>query len=106
MREELLAALAPREEKLELGGQRLVARELESAADVEAFKDGVDFTYKLIVRCTFGEDGERAFSDEDIPALKKASNKKLGPLVKAVHRVNGLLVEDEVKNSEAGTGAG
>ena len=101
MREEIIAALAVREEAFELGGRKLFARELASAADVAAFVDNEDLGYKLLVRCVFDEAGNPVFTDEDIPALKASAKSRLAPALRAVNRVNGFDVEDSVKNSAA-----
>ena len=104
MLSDLVDFLKQREERIKLGGRALVVRELSSAGDTEPMRDGVDVAWKVLVRCTFLESGESAFSDEDIPALKASSASKLGVLINAVNRVNGLNVEEEVKNSEAAQG--
>ena len=106
MREELLKAIQPREERITLGPHTLVVRELAAAADIAAFQDNADMTYKLIVRCTFDETGEPAFTDEDITALKAGSKLTLLPLITAVTRVNGFALEENVKNSAAAPGDG
>ena len=106
MHKSLKNFLAAREEPITVGDRRLVARELEAAADTAAFLDQEDLSYKLIVRCVFEEDGSPAFTDDDIQTLKSGSRVKLQPLVDAVNRVNGLDVRAEAKNSDAGPGAG
>lgn len=105
MREELLKFFEPREEKVELAGQALVVRELSEDSDTEALRDGVDSLLKFVVRCTFDQAEQRVFTDDDIPALKRAGAIRLAPLIQAVVRVNGF-VEDEIKNSGAGPSAG
>ena len=106
MRRELSEAIKPREERIEFGGLTLIVRELATSADVTAFQDNADMTYKLVVRSTFDEAGEPAFSDEDIPALKAGAKFALLPLITAVTRVNGFALEKNVKNSAAAPGAG
>lgn len=106
MREDILAYLATREEKVMLGAREVTVRELESAADTAAFLDNTDMTWKLLVRCVLGADGNPVFSDEDIPRLKKSGKLRMVELVAAVRRVNGLAIEDAEKNSGAGPGAG
>jgi hypothetical protein len=101
----ILAALAPREEKLQFNGFDIVVRELPSAADVEGFRDGADADYKWLVRCTFTAKGEPVFTDAQIPALKQTARAKLMPLLTAVFRVNGLLPDEAAKNSEASPAA-
>lgn len=99
--ETLLAAAAARQEEIEFHGIKVVVRELPSAADVEAFRTGEDAQFKWLTRCVFSLDGERVFSDEQIPQLKQSSRKKLMPLLMAVFRVNNLLPDDAAGNSEA-----
>lgn len=106
MHSDLLEFLTPREESITLAGQPLVVREMPAAADIAAFRDNEDHIFKLIVRCTFTADGDLAFSDAHIPALKAAPRLKLAPLINAVVAVNALDEGAEIKNSEAGTSAG
>ena len=106
MKEDIFAALAPREERLELGGHTLIVREIASAADVVVFQDNADMTYKLIVRCVFDEAGEAVFTDGDIARLKSGAKAKLLPLIQAVSRVNGYAIEENLKNSAAAPGDG
>ena len=106
MLEALKNALAPMEEKVSIGGVELVVREMPHAADVVALEDQTDLGYKILVRCVFDADGAPVFSDEDIPALKAAGKLKLAPLMKACNKVNGLLVEEAAKNSEAAPAGG
>lgn len=101
MLKELEELLRTREQVVELGPHKLIVRELASAADMAGAASEEDLAWMLLVRCTFAEDGTPAFTVEDIPALKAASNWKLGPLVSAVNRVNGFNVEAEAKNSDA-----
>jgi hypothetical protein len=101
MLDQLLEFLKPREEKVSLGGVTFHVKEMNGTVNTEALADGIDTTWKILVRCVFKEDGVQAFSDEDIPRLKASSKPKLVPLVNAVNRVNGFLVEEEVKNSAA-----
>jgi hypothetical protein len=104
---ELSGLLAPREETVTLGGRTLVVRELVAAADVAAFADSEDVNFKMLVRCVYEEDGSTlAFSDDDIPTLKRAARIRLLPLLEASVRVNGFDVGDREKNSGAGPGAG
>ena len=106
MRQELIEAIKPHEERVELGGLTLIVRELACAADITAFQDNADMTYKLVVRSTFDEAGEPAFSDEDIPALKAGAKFALLPLINAVTRVNGFALKENIKNSAAAPGNG
>lgn len=106
MRDQLLAFLAPREERITVEGESLIVREMGTAADAQAFRDGKDATYKFIVRCVFDAEGNPVFTDEDIPALKRASKLKMAPIISAVNRVMGFDLEDDVKNSSAVPSAG
>jgi hypothetical protein len=101
MLEQLLEFLKPREEKVSLGGVDFHVKEMTGTVNTEALADGVDVTWKILVRCVFKEDGAQAFSDDDIPRLKASSKPKLAPIVNAVNRVNGFAVEEEAKNSKA-----
>jgi hypothetical protein len=101
MLEDIRAAIAPREERLELGGKTLVVKELACAADVAAFSEPEDMVYKLLVRCAFDESGALVFTDADIPMLKAGARRAMLPLIEAVNRVNGFDLEANVKNSEA-----
>jgi hypothetical protein len=103
----LLAALAPREEIVELAGHRVRVRELASAAQSERLQDPGDAFYAALVLCCFDpETGERLFDEADIPTLKGSARKGMKPLVDAVIRVNGLDEALEEKNSGAGPAAG
>jgi hypothetical protein len=106
MKDELLAAFAPQEERIEVAGRKLVVRELTAAADTAAFHDNVDMSWKLLVRCVFDGKGNPVFTDDDIPALKKSGKVKLKPVSDAVLRVNGYNTGELEKNSGAGPGAG
>lgn len=102
----LLAALAPREETVEIAGQPVVVRELQSAADTEALRDQTDAQFKFLVLCCFAPDGSPCFDMADVPTLKASARKGLAPLLAAVARVNGFDVEGAEKNSAAGPAAG
>lgn len=106
MKDALLAALAPQEKQVTVEGVVLTVREMDSAADTEAFRDNVDMSWKLLVRCTYDADGKLVFTDEDIPRLKKSSKVKLAPLTDAVLRVNGYKAEAVEKNSAAAPSGG
>jgi hypothetical protein len=105
VRDTLLAAMQPREEKMQFLGVDIVVRELPSAADVEGFRDGKDADYKWMVRCTFTTDGQPVFTDDHIPKLKQTARAKLMPLLSAVFRVNGLLPDEAEKNFAASPAA-
>lgn len=110
MRAEFLDLIKLREERITFGGRPLIVRELHSAAEVGTGKDDPDIFYRLMVCCIYEAEevtpgvfqaGPQALTVDDIPHLKAGSRKKLAPLIHAVQRVNGLDVEEEVKNSEA-----
>jgi len=106
MRDQLLKFLAVREEAIEIDGVAYVVRELSEADNGEFFADGKDALYKFIVRSVFDAEGNRAFADEDVEALKAAGKLRLRRLTTVVMRVNGLDAEAEIKNSDAGPSAG
>ena len=101
----LLAALAPREESVTIGGRVLTVRELSSASDTAAFVEDSDITFKLLVRSVFNAQGEQVFSDPDIPQLKQSSMRGLKALIDSVLRVNGFNSEDNEKKSDPLTSA-
>lgn len=105
-KEDIFAALAQQEERISFAGHTLVVRELASAADVIGIENDDSLTYSFVVKCTFDEAGEPLFTDEDIPRLKACAKAKLLPIIKAVSRVNGFWVKENVKNSEAAPGSG
>lgn len=105
MLNDLAEFLQPREERLVFGKVKLVIKELDGSADNTVLREPEDRSWKLLVRCVFREDnGEPAFSDDDIPVLKKKSPTVTAPLVVAVQRVNGMNLEEEAKNSDAAPG--
>lgn len=101
MIKELAEFLKPREETVVVGGVTFVVKELTGSADTVPMRDGLDVSWKILVRCVFRESGEPAFSDEDIASLKASSTSKLARLINAVSRVNGFDLEAEAKNSDA-----
>jgi hypothetical protein len=101
MKPDLQQFLTPQQATCELGGVTLTVKELPSAADIMAFHDGQDHTFKLLVRCVFLPDGNQAFTDDDIPVLKAAPRMKFWPLMLKVQEVNGQSVERDQGNSEA-----
>ncbi|WP_337905353.1 hypothetical protein, partial [Mesomycoplasma ovipneumoniae] len=67
----LLAAIAPREEIVEIQGIKVKVRELESAANSERLRDPGEATYAAMVLCCLDpETNEPVFTDDDITALK------------------------------------
>lgn len=103
---DLLKLLAAREERVTLQGVTLLVREVAAAADVSALANADDMIFKLIIACTFVESGDPAFTLDDMPRLKSASNVRLQPLMAAVLRVNGMDIEAEAKNSAASQESG
>lgn len=106
MRDAILKALAPDEEKFSFGGQTVLIREMDTAAEAEAMNEKPDAAYRMLVRCVFDEAGRPVFTDEDIPALKKSSSRKLAQLLLKVTSLNGMAGREAVKNSAAGPAAG
>lgn len=99
MLDALKSLLAPREEVVEIGGVRLIVRELTTASDVAGLGVDSDAVYRLTVRCVFAESGEPAFADDDIAEMKRTALTAFSTIVHAVRRVNGLDLDDSVKNS-------
>src|SRR5690242_15169857 len=99
MRDELIAALAAQKETVEFAGKTLFVHELDCAADVPIEGSALDGSLKLIVLCVRDAEGNRVFTDEDLPALKKSARKRIKPLIDAVMRVNGFGIREEAKNS-------
>ena len=97
-----------RSASVESGGKTFVVRELPTAADVVNMRDDPDHSLRVLVACVFEADGVTpAFSVEDIPDIKKETGlHSMMKLVTAVHSVNGLNLEAEVKNSEAAASGG
>jgi hypothetical protein len=102
----IIAATAPREERIKFEGHELVVREVENAADTAAFREGKDnMLIAFTVASVFDANGQPVFSTDHIPALKSRAKTRFFPLFKAVSRVNGLDIEHEEKNSEASPSA-
>lgn len=105
MRDALLQYFGPQEERLKILDEEIIVRTLPDSTPAEMFA-GEDVFWKMVTRCAFYPDGNPAFTDEDIPALKKAPRMRVFPLVQAVQRVNAMDLEAEVKNSGAGPSSG
>lgn len=102
MLDDLAEFLKVREEKLTFGKVKLVVRELDGSADNSFLREEEDRSWRIFVRCVYREDnGEQAFNDSDIPALKKKNPAVTAPLINAVNRVNGFDLQEEAKNSDA-----
>lgn len=106
MLDELMGFLRPRSEEVVLGNVTLTVRELPSDAETQSFRDSTDSIYKWIVRCTFAPDGNPVWTDDQIPSLKAAPQKKLAPLMMAVARVNGWDLKGDEGNSSAAQSSG
>lgn len=108
MRDILLEYLKPREETLDVSGRKVIVRELQEDADRIGMQGAgeQEMVYRFVVRCVFDEEGQRIFTDDDLPAIKAAAASRLGPLMRAVIRVNALSVDEEEKNSDAAPSSG
>lgn len=101
----IIAALAPREERITFEGHNLIVREVETAADTAVFQAEGDFLFKFVVASVLDEHGERVFTADHIPALRKLAKTRFLPLIKVVTRVNGLDGDEAEKNSGASPSA-
>ena len=92
--------------RVEAWGCDLTVRELDLECGVKLFSmvsevgDGefvmdADQIASVVAWGVIDEDGERVFSDEDIPALKKKSR---DPLMLLYTEITGISVEDAEKN--------
>ena len=97
-----------RSERVEIDGAVFVVKELPTAADLQALRDHADYGLKVVILCTFMEDGVTpAFSDADLADMKNETSVfGMSKLYSAVHKVNGMDREEEVKNSEAAPSGG
>lgn len=111
---DIFTAIQCRVESLTWQGVELVVREVDASASLiqeheaeKLAKDGGalpedELYWRILVRSVFvKETNKPLFEDADIAELRKASRNKLGPLVGAVDRVNGLRGDDNAKNSPA-----
>ena len=101
MLKEILDAIKRREETVVLGGVKLIVRELAQSSDLSGLQGSEDLSYRLVMLSTYTEDGALAFNEADLDAIKSGARSKLTPLFLAAARVNGMVVEDNVKNSDA-----
>jgi hypothetical protein len=101
MLEDLAEFLTPREERIVFGKVPLLVRELDGSSDNSILVEEQDRQWRILVRCVFRENGDPAFTDADIPKLKRKSPAITSTLIMAVSRVNGQALEEEVKNSDA-----
>jgi hypothetical protein len=112
LRDEVLAALQLAREPVVVPklGKTLYVTELD-ASDFVQFWGDADAKFSederkngrrvlLVARCTVDENGERVFTDDDVSALAEGSGAIVNSLFAAAGRLNGLLKDDEPKNSE------
>lgn len=107
-REELLKVIEPKQETVGIGGGQVVVRELRATELQDLFKqDGIKgegdeiimakFTPALIAMCVVDENGDRVFSDDDIPILENGGATVITQLAVVARRLNGMA-GDEAKN--------
>jgi hypothetical protein len=106
MLQDILEFIKTREEVVAWAGRKVVVRELSAAADLgvdpeKGKANPQEIYWRMVVRSVFTESGDPVFTDEDIPALRAASQRKLEDLLVAVNKVNGQDLAAEVKNSDA-----
>jgi len=110
LRDSLLAALELKREAVEVAGVKAFVTEL-NAKDFIEFWEAADKQFSgddlkngrrvmLVARCTVDESGVRVFTDEDVTALAAGSGAVVNALFAAAARLNGLIKDDEPKNSE------
>jgi hypothetical protein len=110
MLQEILDAIACREEELKFLGRDVVVREVDISTDLiieqEVEKEILDAGaeraelgyWKMFVRSVaLKETGAPLFEGADIPKLRKGARGRLAPLCAAVNRVNGLDAETNAK---------
>ena len=108
----ILSSLKLKTEDMPLGGGTIRVSELGGSDYLKiwtdpAYQDGngnVDmskFTPALLAYTIIDENGNRLFSDDEVPELAKAAAGPFLDIAKVAKRLNGLTGE-EVKNSEAG----
>jgi hypothetical protein len=111
MLEAIKEAIKLHTETLEFAGRKVLVRELmaeealpvgDMAKTPEDLEKQQELAFMLmfvrsIVWADGEEQGQRVFTDEDIPDLEKGSKRRIAPLVAAVSRVNGL---DAVANAK------
>ncbi len=83
------------------GGQRSVITQKVQARETD------DLEELLVVMACVNEDGNRIFTNQDIPALKKKSNAAISRIAKKVMEVSGIGAEqaavDAAKKNSLGT---
>jgi len=107
-RDSLLQAMELKKENVTIGDGEVIVSEIGASDMIDLYtrKDLHDengdmiiskFTPALVVMAVVGENGERLFSDADIPLLEKAPASQLGKLADVARKLNGLK-GDETKN--------
>lgn len=105
-RDEILKAIEAKKETVSLDDGEVIIREIGAAdlyglyqrEDIKDDKGEIDmvkFTPALIALSVVDENGQRIFSDEDIPLLEEASPQKLKILSDAAIRMNGMKGDEE-----------
>lgn len=87
---EALDGLKPASEEVTIAGRKYFVTELEYASDISNFRNETDGTMHLLVQSVRDESGNLLWSVDDIPKLRKSSRKRIGELINAAMRVNGL----------------
>jgi hypothetical protein len=93
MNQDLIDALAPQRETVEIGGKKFVVKEVEFATDVVSLLAEADGPLRLLTACVECEDGTPAFTIDDVPVLRTRALLKVQTLLKAAYRVNGISTE-------------
>lgn len=110
LRDKLLSVSDLRTKEVEVPswGAKLTIRELNLQESMDAFSNikpdddgnvtlGYDDVAKVVAFGVIDEDGERVFTDEDVPVLAKKGKAALMKLYTEITMLSGT-VEDEVKN--------
>lgn len=110
LRDKLLSVsdLRTKEVDVPSWGMKLTIRELNLQESMDAFSGikpdddgnvtlGYEDVAKVVAFGVIDEDGERVFSDDDVPALAKKGKAALMKLYAEITKLSGT-VEDEVKN--------
>lgn len=88
----------------ELGGEvGLACFTVDEADQISKLGEGdVPATVRIVIMGACDDKGDRLFTDDDIPVLRKKLAKVVGPLSNAILRHNGLI-GDEAKNASGET---
>jgi len=81
----------------EIGAADYIKLWTSTSGDKDGHVDMAEFSPKLVAFCVVDEKGERIFSEDDIPALIRSSNKVFEKLAEVARRLNGISGE-EAKN--------